>query len=330
MPLISTGGYRHLPVSCIYTSGFFFNYLDQESIIYWMRVVSDHEQQSSVDDAALVPKAQCVKQTGEEESPAPSRGSHKAGWTTNLSSSSPPPPQQLQKPQQVLSPSSSSTTKESDRESARSSSPGSSSSPDKQTERQSSSSSGSARSLSPPSLTPNNRSAQSSDTDGVPTGRDASGGRSGTLQSLIRAEALVRRGGCGDTSKRVLLDDDESSLLDEQEAVHSLGTRLKPASLLMRLVACGSTMSTSHHSACRFMRTTTHKPQYLPHRLEPPPPSPVLSPLGALIRRTVSESGDSGSCGCRWSMPQTGGKEDEPAKGMPPTSSYEPNPNRYS
>jgi hypothetical protein len=133
MPLISTGGYRHLPVSCIYTSGFFFNYLDQESIIYWMRVVSDHEQQSSVDDAALVPKAQCVKQTGEEESPAPSRGSHKAGWTTNLSSSSPPPPQQLQKPQQVLSPSSSSTTKESDRESARSSSPGSSSSPDKQT-----------------------------------------------------------------------------------------------------------------------------------------------------------------------------------------------------
>jgi hypothetical protein len=261
---------------------------------------------------------------------------------TNLSSSPPPPPpQQPQNPQEVLSPSSSSTTKESDR----SSSPGSSPSPDKQTKRGSGgstpSSSGSERSLSPPSLTPNNKSAQaqSSDTaehaDGVPTGReirrtkDASAGRTGTLQSLIRAEALVRRGGCGDTSKRVLLEDDESSLLDEQEAVHSLGTRLKPASLLMRLVACGSTMSTRHHSACGFMRTT-HKPQYLPHRLEPTPPSPVLSPLGALIRRTVSESGDSGSCSCRWSMPQTVGKEDEPAKGMPPTSSYDPNPIRYS
>lgn len=316
--------------------------------------VSDQEQQSV--DATIVPKVQRIKPIAQEESTTP-RGSQQTGWMANRSSSSPPAPplQQMQQPQQRLSsvsPSSSTTTKDSDQEAARSSSSGSSSSPNKSTKRGSGgstpSSPSSGCSPSPPrGLTPNkeHKPLQSSNitapdtaeqTDGIATGRelqrtkDASGGRSRTLESMIRAEALVRRGGCGATSTRILLEDDECSLDDEKAAVHSLGTKLKPANLLMRLVACGSasTMSMRHHSACGFMRTM-HKPQHLSHNLEPPPSSPVLSPLGALIMhpeatgiRVSSESGG-GNCSCRWSAPETVAKGDDSGKGMP-TSSYGP------
>uniref|UniRef100_A0A0A9DYY3 SOSEKI DIX-like domain-containing protein n=1 Tax=Arundo donax TaxID=35708 RepID=A0A0A9DYY3_ARUDO len=158
--------------------------------------------------------------------------------------------------------------------------------------------------------------------------------RSGTLESLIRAEALGRRGGCGATNKRILLEEDDcSSLLDDKEAVQSLGARLNPANLLMRLVACGSTMSAGHHPACGLMRTT-QKPRYLSHHLlELPPSSPVLSPLGALITRPQTAAGarvvsQSGDCGhCRGSMLHNAGKGDESDKGMPilikPSSSYD-------
>ncbi|TVU10623.1 hypothetical protein EJB05_44167 [Eragrostis curvula] len=314
---------------------------------------ADQEQPSV--DATIAPTVQCVKPIADEESPARSQGSQQAGWMTNSSSSSPPPPpsKQLQQPHHALSsisPSSSSTTKDSDQDAARSSSSGSSSSPNKSKRGSGGSTpsfSGSRRSPSPlPSLTPNNKEhkpVQRSNTqcknsrtiDGVPTGRklqrtkDASGGRSGTLESLIRAEAIVRRGGCGATSKRILLEDDESSLVDDKEAVHSLSARLKPANLLMRLVSCGSTMPMRHHLGCGFMRVT-HKPQYLSHHLELPPPSPDLSPLGVLITRpetagsrVVSEKGDSCNCSCRWSVPQTVGKGNEQGNGMP-NSSYDP------
>ncbi|KAK3129383.1 hypothetical protein QOZ80_6BG0478660 [Eleusine coracana subsp. coracana] len=314
------------------------------------------DQQQQCIDATTVPKVQCVKPVAQDASPAPSQGSEQAGWMANGSSPPPPPPlQPMQQPDQGLSSvsPSSSTSKDTDQEEARSSSSGSSSSPHKSMKRGSGgntpSSSSSGCSPSPPcSLTPtkdhkplqsSNITAQdtSEQTDGVASEKklhrtkDASGGRSRTLESMIRAEALVRRGGCGATSTRILLEDDECSLDGDKEAVHSLGARLKPANLLMRLVACGSasTMSMRHHSACGFMRTT-HKPQHLSHHLEPPPSSPVLSPLGALIMRpeatgirAVSESG-SGNCSCRWSMPETVAKGDESSKGMP-TSSYDPN-----
>ncbi|KAL6656528.1 hypothetical protein ACP70R_007354 [Stipagrostis hirtigluma subsp. patula] len=146
------------------------------------------------------------------------------------------------------------------------------------------------------------------------------GGRSGTLESLIKAEALGRRSSATN-NRRVLVEqeEEECSLLDDKEA----GQSLKPANLLMRLVACGSTMSVGHHPACGLMRTT-HRPRYLTTRhvhVDLPPSSPVLAPLGALIMRphqtdgarTVSEPGGD-CCGhCR-------GKGEESGKGMPSSS----------
>ncbi|RLM87551.1 cell wall protein RBR3-like [Panicum miliaceum] len=150
--------------------------------------------------------------------------------------------------------------------------------------------------------------------------------RNGTLESLIRAEALGRRGA---TAKRILEKDDD----DDREAMQSLGTKLNPANLLMRLVACGSTMSARQYPpACGLMRTT-HKPKYLSQHVELLPSSPVLSPLGALIMRPVTAAGarvvsDSGDCGhCSGSMLQTAGKGCESGKVMStnikPTSSYD-------
>ncbi|XP_062193842.1 protein SOSEKI 3-like [Phragmites australis] len=353
---------------------------------------ADHDQHNV--DATIIPKVQCVKPTPEEESPARSRGSQEAGWTTNSSSSSPPmveveaPPPLQPHPQTALpsSPSSSSTTM--DEEAARSSSSGSSS-PNKPMMRGSGGSvpsSGSSSPSPPPSLMPYNKQQKpvrssviavqdvATQTAGVSTGMElhrkdtittssmpsiaaaptddnedgqqggghaagscssSTSGRSGTLESLIRAEALGRRGACSSTNKRILLEEDESSSLAlsrralDKEAVQSLGAKLNPANLLMRLVACGSTMSARHHPACGLMRTT-HKPRYLSHHLlELPPSSPVLSPLGSLITRpqtaagtgVISQSG--GDCGhCRGSVLQTAGKGDESGKGMP-SSSYD-------
>ncbi|CAD6225664.1 unnamed protein product [Miscanthus lutarioriparius] len=136
-------------------------------------------------------------------------------------------------------------------------------------------------------------------------------GRSGTLESLIRAEALGRRGA---TAKRILEED------DDKEAVQSLATKLNPANLLMRLVACGSTMSARQHfPACSLMRTT-HKPRYLTQHVEFLPSSPVLSPLGTLIMRPRNADGargvsDSGDCGhCRGRLLQTADNRCESGK----------------
>jgi hypothetical protein len=146
------------------------------------------------------------------------------------------------------------------------------------------------------------------------------------LESLIRAEALGRRGAA---AKRILEKDDD----DDREAMQSLGTKLNPANLLMRLVACGSTMSARQYlPACGLMRTT-HKPKYLSQHVELLPSSPVLSPLGALIMRPVTAAGarvvsESGDCGdCSGSMLQTAGMGCESGKVMStnikPTSSYD-------
>jgi len=154
--------------------------------------------------------------------------------------------------------------------------------------------------------------------------------RNGTLESLIRAEALGRRGA---TAKRILEKNDDDDDDDDREAMQSLGMKLNPANLLMRLVACGSTMSVRQHlPACSLMRTA-HKPQYLSQHVELLPSSPVLSPLGALIMRPVTAAGakvvsDSGDCGhCSGSMLQTAGKGCEAGKVMStnikPTSSYD-------
>jgi hypothetical protein len=150
--------------------------------------------------------------------------------------------------------------------------------------------------------------------------------RNGTLESLIRAEALGRRGA---TAKRILEEEDE----DDKEAVQSLGTKLNPANLLIRLMACGSTMSARQHlPACGLMRST-HKPHYLSHHVELLPSSPVLSPLGALIMRPVNAAGvrvisDSEDCSnCSGSMLQTADKGCESGNVMSanikPSSSYD-------
>ncbi|ONM53712.1 Protein UPSTREAM OF FLC [Zea mays] len=127
-------------------------------------------------------------------------------------------------------------------------------------------------------------------------------GRSGTLESLIRAEAHGRRVA---TAKRTQEED------DDKEAVQSFATKLNPANLLMRLVACGSTMSARQHlPACSLMRTA-HKPRYLTQHVEFLPSSPVLSPLGTLIMRPRSAdeargASDSGDCNhCRGKLLQT-------------------------
>ncbi|CAL5090346.1 unnamed protein product [Urochloa decumbens] len=269
-----------------------------------------------------------------------------------------------------LSPSSCCTTGDRDEEaaSARSSSSGSPSSPNKPTRGSAGrtpSPSGSTSSTTPPSLMLNNKEqastitaqGEATQTQGTPTGRDlhkkdagcstgstltkatvptddrqpgrtrsfSSSTRSGTLESLIRAEALGRRGA---TAKRILEDEDD----DDDKAVQSLGTKLNPANLLMRLVACGSTMSARQNlPACGLMRTT-HKPQYSSQHVELLPSSPVLSPLGALIMRPVTAAGarvisDSGDCShCSESMLQTAGKGCESGKMIPknikPSSSY--------
>ncbi|XP_062200105.1 protein SOSEKI 3-like isoform X2 [Phragmites australis] len=272
--------------------------------------------------------------------------------------------QQQQQPQpqpQPVRSSFSSITGDGDEEAAHSSSSGNSSSPDNPTRGSSGStpcSSGGASSPgSPPRLTPYNKHKPghnsvaghdaATQTDGIPPARrevqkdtssmsgmaaaptedghrggsssSGTGGRSGTLETLIRAEALGRRGAA---TKRILLEEEEE---EDKEAVQSLGAKLKPANLLMRLVACGWTMSARHHPACGLM----HKPHHV--HVDLPPSSPVLSPLGALIMRPpqtvgdrVSESGGD-CCGhCRGSFRQTAaaaGNGDESAKGMPTSSS---------
>ncbi|PNT65211.1 hypothetical protein BRADI_4g38822v3, partial [Brachypodium distachyon] len=88
--------------------------------------------------------------------------------------------------------------------------------------------------------------------------------RSGTLQSLIMAEAAGRR--------RVVLEDNEKTTSS------SISGKLKPANLLMRLMACGP----NHPS----FDLTSYKP------LTPleSPSSPELFPLGALKPGTTSAS----------------------------------------
>ncbi|CAN6179907.1 unnamed protein product [Urochloa humidicola] len=283
----------------------------------------------------------------------------------------PSPPVLHQEPQPELSSLSPSSCTTGDRDeeavSARSSSSGSPSSRNKPTRGSAGSTpspSGSTSSTTPPSLMLNNKQqasaitaqGEATQTQGTSTGRDlhkndagfsigstptkatvptdnrqpgrtgsfsSSTSRSGTLESLIRAEALGRRGA---TAKRILEEE------EDDKAVQSLGTKLNPANLLMRLVACGSTMSERQNlPACGLMRTT-HKPQYLSQHVELLPSSPVLSPLGALIMRPVTDAGarvisDSGdSSHCSESMLQTAGKGCESGKmvstNVKPSSSY--------
>uniref|UniRef100_K3ZRU3 SOSEKI DIX-like domain-containing protein n=1 Tax=Setaria italica TaxID=4555 RepID=K3ZRU3_SETIT len=263
----------------------------------------------------------------------------------------PPLHQEPQPELSSISPSSSCTTGDRDEEaaSARSSSSGSPASPTKPTRGSAGSAPSTSGSTSsptpPPSLMLYNKQqvsiitaqGEATQTQGTSTGRDlhkkdtgcstgsilikatvpaddkqagrtrsfsSSTSRSGTLESLIRAEALGRRGA---TAKRILEEDDD----DDKEAVQSQGTKLNPANLLMRLMACGSTMSARQHlPACGLMRST-HKPQYLSQHVELLPSSPVLSPLGALIMHPVTAAGvgvisDSGDCSnCSGSMLQT-------------------------
>ncbi|XP_051200761.1 uncharacterized protein [Lolium perenne] len=93
-----------------------------------------------------------------------------------------------------------------------------------------------------------------------------SGRRSGTLQSLIRAEAAGRRRG--------LLEE------DERTATISVSGRLKPANLLMCLMTCGP-----HNPGSGLVRTS-NKQRFT--RLEYPSSSPELYPLGELKPGTTS------------------------------------------
>uniref|UniRef100_A0ACD6AIE8 Uncharacterized protein n=1 Tax=Avena sativa TaxID=4498 RepID=A0ACD6AIE8_AVESA len=101
-----------------------------------------------------------------------------------------------------------------------------------------------------------------------PAGECPSGRRSSTLQSLIRAEAAGRRRG--------LLED------DERTTTISASGRLKPANLLMRLMACAP------HNPGFGLTGTSYKPPFT--RLESLSSSPELSPLGALEPGTTSTS----------------------------------------
>ncbi|WVZ63234.1 hypothetical protein U9M48_012879 [Paspalum notatum var. saurae] len=288
----------------------------------------DHDQPNVV-GTTVSPEVPCVKPTTAEESPTHS----KEHWTTNSSSSSPttvkaedeaphPAPALHQGQQPVLSsisPSSCCTTGDRDTEttaSARSSCSGSPSSPSKPATRRSAGSapppSGSSSSITPPAKANVPTNDKQPENAGPFSSRTRS--RSGTLESLIRAEALGRRGA---TAKRILEEEQ-----DDKEALQSLGAKLNPANLLMRLVSCGSTISARQHLPACGVTRTTHKPQHLAQHVELLPSSPVLSPLGALILRHGSAPGarvvsDSGDCDhCRGNLLQPAGKGCESGKVM--------------
>lgn len=90
--------------------------------------------------------------------------------------------------------------------------------------------------------------------------------RSGTLQSLIRAEAAGRR--------RALPLPEEEDRAAAATTGRSVSGRLKPANLLMRLMACGPS-----HPGFGLVQSSSYKPRFA--QLEYPS-SPELSPLGAL------------------------------------------------
>ncbi|XP_048569009.1 protein SOSEKI 3-like [Triticum urartu] len=93
--------------------------------------------------------------------------------------------------------------------------------------------------------------------------------RSGTLQSLIRAEAAGRR-----RCLPLPVEDDRAAAAAAATG-GSVSGRLKPANLLMRLMACGP----SHPGGFGLMQTSSYKPCF--PQLEYPL-SPELCPLGAL------------------------------------------------
>ncbi|KAF7046918.1 hypothetical protein CFC21_055909 [Triticum aestivum] len=94
--------------------------------------------------------------------------------------------------------------------------------------------------------------------------------RSGTLQSLIRAEAAGRR-----RCLPLPVEDDRAAAAAAAATGGSVSGRLKPANLLMRLMACGP----SHPGGFGLVQTSSYKPCF--PQLEYPA-SPELSPLGAL------------------------------------------------
>ncbi|KAM0919266.1 hypothetical protein ACQ4PT_008213 [Festuca glaucescens] len=126
-------------------------------------------------------------------------------------------------------------------------------------------------------------------------GEQPSGRRSGTLQSLIRAEAAGRRRG--------LLEE------DERTATISVSGRLKPANLLMCLMTCGL-----HNHGSGLVRTS-YKPRFT--RLEYPSSSPELYPLGELKPGTTSASTAGGS----ETESTTGSRLDSAAGKLKPSSS---------
>jgi hypothetical protein len=118
-------------------------------------------------------------------------------------------------------------------------------------------------------VTPENREiVDESHSKRRPAGECLSGRRSSTLQSLIRAEAAGRRRG--------LLE------ADERAATISVSGRLKPANLLMCLMACGP------RNTGFGLVQTSYKPQST--QLESLSSSTELSPLGALKPGTTSAS----------------------------------------
>jgi hypothetical protein len=136
-----------------------------------------------------------------------------------------------------------------------------------------------------------------------PAGECLSGRRSSTLQSLIRAEAAGRRRG--------LLEE------DERTAMVSISGRLKPANLLMCLMACGQ------HNTGFGLARTSHKPQFT--WLESPSSSPELSSLGALKPGTTSAfNGRDSETEC-----STGSPLDNAASKLKPSSSSRGQQDRY-
>ncbi|KAE8767325.1 Protein UPSTREAM OF FLC [Hordeum vulgare] len=111
----------------------------------------------------------------------------------------------------------------------------------------------------------------------APAGEHPRSRRSGTLQSLIRAEAAGRR-------RALPLPEEDDTAAAAAATGGSVSGRLKPANLLMRLMACGP----NHPGFGLVQNTSSYRPPRFA-QLEYPS-SPELFPLGALKPGTAGAS----------------------------------------
>ncbi|KAI4998901.1 hypothetical protein ZWY2020_054258 [Hordeum vulgare] len=111
----------------------------------------------------------------------------------------------------------------------------------------------------------------------APAGEHPRSRRSGTLQSLIRAEAAGRR-------RALPLPEEDDTAAAAAATGGSVSGRLKPANLLMRLMACGP----NHPGFGLVQNTSSYRPPRFA-QLEYPS-SPELLPLGALKPGTAGAS----------------------------------------